>query len=250
VTSNLTSNPNVNSSYNSPDGKSPLALVALQIASPNQAPGLSTSFTTSARFSFDTTSLQSGKLLVGLLDPVSGGPGFTSLHFSIVRTVPGPGGPANTTLEDQIFAGASAATTYFNDHALDLGPMKIDSSGLLDITFLLEMTTIDNGTFYSADFLVADVGMVAVPGDYNRNGAVDAADYVLWRKFNNTATTLPNDSTPGTDASDYAVWRAHFGQMAGSGSGAVANATVPEPATVVLLTIATAGLCVRRSRTG
>ena len=33
-------------------------------------------------------------------------------------------------------------------------------------------------------------------------------------------TTLPNDSTPRTDQTDYAVWRVHFGQSAGSGSGA------------------------------
>jgi hypothetical protein len=80
-------------------------------------------------------------------------------------------------------------------------------------------------------------------GDYNNNGVVDAADYVLWRKNNNTAVTLPNDSTPGTDPSDYAVWRAHFGQTAGSGSGsgatgsASASAGVPEPATAMILIV-------------
>jgi hypothetical protein len=44
---------------------------------------------------------------------------------------------------------------------------------------------------------------------------VDAADYVAWRKNNNTAVTLPNDSTPGTSPADYDVWRAHFGHAAG-----------------------------------
>jgi hypothetical protein len=86
------------------------------------------------------------------------------------------------------------------------------------------------------------------PGDYTHNGAVDAADYVLWRKYNNTATTLPNDSTPGTDSSDYNVWRSHFGQTAGSGTGAIANAAVPEPAMSVLLMFAAAGWCLRRRR--
>jgi hypothetical protein len=42
-----------------------------------------------------------------------------------------------------------------------------------------------------------------VAGDYNSNGRVDAADYVLWRNNNNTVTTLPNDSTPARDHSDY-----------------------------------------------
>jgi hypothetical protein len=63
----------------------------------------------------------------------------------------------------------------------------------------------------------------SIPGDYNLNGVVDAADYVLWRKNNNTATTLPNDATPGTSPADYDVWRAQFGQSLGSGTGAGAT---------------------------
>jgi hypothetical protein len=84
------------------------------------------------------------------------------------------------------------------------------------------------------------ISVAAAPillGDYNSNGTVDAADYVLWRKYNNTATTLPNDSTPGTNQSDYDVWRAHFGQTAGSGSnsdGTSSPAAVPEPSTVLI----------------
>ncbi len=78
----------------------------------------------------------------------------------------------------------------------------------------------------------------AVAGDYNLNGIVDAADYVVWRKELGT-TYLPED---------YNVWRAHFGQTLGSGSGAAVTATVPEPTTFVLLMLAAAGRCVRRVR--
>ncbi|MEX0614054.1 MAG: hypothetical protein WD229_18185 [Pirellulales bacterium] len=65
-------------------------------------------------------------------------------------------------------------------------------------------------------------------GDYNRNGVVDAADYVVWRK---------NDGTPA----GYNTWRANFGTMAGSGSTLNDPATspsVPEPTSVVLLILA------------
>jgi poly(3-hydroxybutyrate) depolymerase len=74
------------------------------------------------------------------------------------------------------------------------------------------------------------------PGDFNNNGAVDAADYVVWRK------------NLGTQSS-YDTWRAHFGQPAGSGSGIIANAVVPEPATLMLLMFAAAGWCLRRGGT-
>jgi hypothetical protein len=79
-------------------------------------------------------------------------------------------------------------------------------------------------------------GPAGITGDYNANGIVDAADYVLWRNSLATPTaTLPNDATPGTvDQSDYTVWRSNFGRSAGSAAGLSAGATVPEAATAVL----------------
>jgi hypothetical protein len=76
---------------------------------------------------------------------------------------------------------------------------------------------------------------LAIPGDFDVDGDVDAADYVVWRK------------TDGSPAG-YNAWRSHFGEPAGSGSGASANAAVPEPATLTLLMFAAAGWCLRRGR--
>lgn len=91
------------------------------------------------------------------------------------------------------------------------------------------------------------VAAVSLPGDYNQDGTVDAADYTVWRDNLGQSATLPNDSTPGTvTQSDYDTWRAHFGQTLGSGSGASANVAVPEPAALVLLMFAAAGWCLRR----
>jgi hypothetical protein len=96
-----------------------------------------------------------------------------------------------------------------------------------------------NGSSYSFTNPTISAG---ITGDYNINGVVDAADYVLWRNAGPT-DTLPNDSSPGTvDVSDYNAWRANFNKP-GSGSGAA----VPEPAAAVLLLVASAfGACSRR----
>ena len=95
-------------------------------------------------------------------------------------------------------------------------------------------------------------------GDYNLNGTVDAADYVVWRKTLGTSgvpvySGADGDGDGMVDPDDYGVWRAHFGNpVPGAGSGAggpsPSQAAVPEPATMVLLMFAAAGWCLQRGR--
>jgi hypothetical protein len=75
-----------------------------------------------------------------------------------------------------------------------------------------------------------------VTGDYNGNGTVDAADYVLWRDtLNQAGMNLPADGNNNNmiDAGDYDVWKSRFGRT--SGVGSAANSSVPEPTTLTLL---------------
>jgi hypothetical protein len=65
-----------------------------------------------------------------------------------------------------------------------------------------------------------------LPGDFNGDGDVDAADYVVWRKTGINGQQGYND------------WRANFGQS--TGGGASSSTTVPEPAAAFLLVIGTA----------
>jgi T5SS/PEP-CTERM-associated repeat protein len=87
-------------------------------------------------------------------------------------------------------------------------------------------------------------------GDYSKDGTVDAADYVLWRKtLGQTGFNLAADGNGDRkiDAADFDLWRAHFGETFGSGATADApSGNVPEPASATFLLIAAVSLAVNR----
>ena len=63
----------------------------------------------------------------------------------------------------------------------------------------------------------------ALAGDFNQDGAVDAADYVMWRKT--LRSVVPSysgadgDGDGAVDQDDYGVWRANFGRTLAAESG-------------------------------
>ena len=75
--------------------------------------------------------------------------------------------------------------------------------------------------------------VAALAGDFNTDGVVNAADYVVWRK-----------SDGSQDA--YDTWRENFGNTSAAGAAAaqsgVTRAAVPEPVAFVLLGLGGAGL--------
>jgi fibronectin-binding autotransporter adhesin len=90
----------------------------------------------------------------------------------------------------------------------------------------------------------------SLPGDYNQNGVVDAADYVLWRaNVGQPAGTLPNDTAGGTIGDgQYALWRSSFGNHSGAGSGLSDGSAVPEPGSLGLLLLGLIGMAARGKR--
>jgi arabinan endo-1,5-alpha-L-arabinosidase len=96
---------------------------------------------------------------------------------------------------------------------------------------------------------------VPVAGDYNNDGTVNAADYVVWRNLQGTESLLPNRN-PGLDGeigmADYEYWQASFGNSFGQSRGGTRGSgtqQVPEPNTLTLLAgIIVAGLAAGRPR--
>jgi len=100
--------------------------------------------------------------------------------------------------------------------------------------------------------LVAQAMLSVLPGDYNHDGIVDAADYAVWR--DSLGESGPNLAADGNgngvvDNADYNVWKTNFGATSGSGT-LVAVSTVPEPASATLLLLAVSLLLVARRRRG
>lgn len=90
-----------------------------------------------------------------------------------------------------------------------------------------------------------------LPGDYNEDGVVNAADYVAWRNLNGTAADLPNrDPNLSGDIGegDYTFWAGHFGDSNGAGSGLAGQSAVPEPSCLLLVTALLVGLSATFSR--
>lgn len=138
-------------------------------------------------------------------------------------------------IDDTRIATINVASITMGGNNIALGVSDVNTSTTRHPS--LVFTIFDN-------LVVEDIAPVGVPGDYNGNGVVDAADYVLYRN----GGPLQNEvNSAGTvDSTDYDAWRARFGNNSGSGSGAGLSTAVPEPASLLLLAFGAGIFLVRR----
>jgi CHRD domain len=93
--------------------------------------------------------------------------------------------------------------------------------------------------------------LIHLPGDFNHNLVVDAADYVVWREsLGDVGEGLAADSNNDNmiDEADYAFWQQNFGRTgfdSGAGRGA---AHIPEPAPLALVILGVSLFILRRPR--
>ncbi|HEY3392831.1 MAG TPA: hypothetical protein VGK58_08995 [Lacipirellulaceae bacterium] len=177
-----------------------------------------------------------------------GGVGPKNEKYSINFT-----GPGSIIVDTGIFVGEQdSAGVYAPHHELDpasvpdlytpltyqdlwsLGILQANGlSGKTGATFADFFTT--TGTPGMPDYtLTSLLAPPGLDGDYNEDGRVDAADYVVWRKSG--------------AAGGYDTWRTNFGRTQGAEASLVLSEAVPEPSSIACGLLALATLYLGRPR--
>lgn len=157
-----------------------------------------------------------------------GHPGFLPRAWHDYRLVIAPLASAGGSLIAQLFLDGNFAQAILTQ--------QLTASSLDELRFG-DLVGTNNGILEIDYLRFAPLPALAIAGDYNDDGLVDAADYTVWRDNLGTGHSLPNDATPeSVTLADYDVWKDHFGLTSGSGSSAVD--VVPESGTGMLACVA------------
>ena len=130
----------------------------------------------------------------------------------------------------------------------EMGILQANGLSGVDGETFEEFFMVENALGEDDYTLISLLGANFLPGDFDKNGAVDGNDFLTWQANFPTesgATQADGDANGdgAVDGNDFLLWQANFGSAAGGGSG-----VVPEPAAASLLLAAVAGFVARRNR--
>ncbi|TWT85955.1 hypothetical protein Pla123a_07620 [Posidoniimonas polymericola] len=197
---------------------------------------------------------QSGESLDFISYTISSASGSLLPTFAGIEGGAGPDWyDANSTTENLSELTDGTAATMAPLAMFDLGAAWDAVTGEQDLTFVYQNPItglLTRGTVYYGDAITVS----ALPGDYNGDGAVNAADYALWRENDggDGSAFAPNTRGAGLTgpigAADYDFWKANYGRTFASSSGVASAAQTPEPAAWLLIMLG--GLAVGAARSG
>lgn len=172
-----------------------------------------------------------------------------------IRVVRGGGTDGTATVEYSVTADTATAGEDFTvvSGVLEFAegefrktftiPLVDEDNRELDESVILTLETPTGGAELGGrDTAVLNIlndDLPSLVGDYNENGVVDAADYIVWRGTLGTYTAAFNGADASgngfIDHADYDVWKMHFGETLppqATGGGTVATALVESPASL------------------
>jgi endonuclease I len=188
----------------------------------------------------------------GVVDAASAAP---SLDFDVFNLTATPGFTADMDFDDVIVSGDSALTTNLAPAAGSLSlaaglgqtftaMLNTAAIGAFSATYTLMFSDEDLPGALSETLTLTLLGEVLLAGDYNRDGIVDAADYLNWRSTFGQHVPAYSGADGDGDGQigegDHLVWMHNFGDTSPAAGGGSFSAAVPEPGSIALLI---AGLC-------
>ena len=140
---------------------------------------------------------------------------------------------ANPTASPTANANNFSTGTMLTNDFKTISKMIEGTGSTLTLTFTGRTNDSAGQEFMTFDnILLSEFEAPGLAGDYNGDGSVNAADYTVWRDGNS-----PDDTTAGYD-----LWAANYGRTTAP------SVSVPEPASLVVLLSAVAGVFAARRR--
>lgn len=164
--------------------------------------------------------------------------GDLTLLFHDSQIEPAPGSLTPPTLVGAAVVGNAGSEQLL---ALDSAGAFTDDLYSYDLQAAFARTVAAANVLPQLDAGLGDLAVLqqtVVPGDYNQDVFVDAADYTVWRDtLGSTSDLRANGDNSGPsmgliDTADYVVWKNNFGTP---GAAALSAASVPEPDAAMIL---------------